>query len=212
MPKVFALLAFLRDDGGAGLDVPYVPLEPAFVPIDVGRRISVERAAEIGRVPETLLRRLNGGLVHGVTPPDGPHVLQVPRAAGEAFARRIAAAGPGSPFAPPRSHEVVAGDTLGRIALVYGVPEDRLMTLNGLDDSRIRIGQRLALRDPPDAVDGERVGVAHVVARGDTLSGIARRYDVGLDDITDGEGQALAADVIHPGDTLLVHVVTPASG
>ena len=150
--------------------------------------------------------------MHGVTPPDGPHTLYVPRGARDAFAARIAAAGPGPSFAPPRSHEVVAGDTLGRIALVYGISEERLMALNGLDDSRIRIGQRLALLDPPEAAEGERIGLAHVVARGDTLSGIARRYDVGLDDITDREGRALQADVIHPGDTLLVNVATPASG
>lgn len=209
VPKILALLAFLRDDGGAGLDVPHVPLENAFVRVDVGRRISIDQAAAVGGVPESLLRRLNAGLLHGVTPPGGPHALYVPREARARFLARLDAGGAGPLFSLPRSHEVVAGDTLGAIALTYGVSEERLMALNDLEDSRIRIGQRLAVLDARHA-DG--VSVEHVVASGDTLSGIARRYDVGVGDITDRDGRALQADLIHPGDTLLVNLLASGPG
>lgn len=209
VPKLLGLLALLRDADGGGLDVPRVPLEPAFAPIDVGRRISLDRAAEVGRVSERLLRRLNAGLLRGVTPPSGPHVLYLPHESADDFLERLAAAGPGTLFSLPRSHDVVAGDTLSDIAVTYGVSTERLMALNGLDGPAIRAGQTLAVLDARHA-DG--ASVAHVVNPGDTLSGIARRYDVELGDITGADGEALHPDLIHPGDTLLVNLVAPDAG
>jgi len=49
----------------------------------------------------------------------------------------------------------------------------------------------------------------HAVRRGETLSSIARRYDVSTDDLQDANG--LNGTVIHPGDTLLVPGAGPAS-
>ena len=208
VPKVLALLALLRE-GDSGLEVPEVPLEPALVEVDVGRRISLDRAADLGVVSEATLRRLNAGLIHGVTPPGGPHRLYVPPRDRAAFLERLAAAPPGPLFSLPSTHVVRAGDTLGALALAYGVSEERLMALNGLHDSRIRVGQTLAVLDARHA-DG--ASVEHVVASGDTLSDIARRYDVGVDDITDREGRTLPADLIRPGETLLVNLLSPESG
>jgi len=205
VPKLLALLSLLRDPDG-GLDVPGVPLEPAFTKVDVGRRISLDRAAAVGAVNEQALRRLNAGLTRGVTPPTGPHELYVPSASRDDFLARIASAEPGPLFSLPDTHDVVAGDTLGAIALAYGITEARLRTLNGLDGPDIRIGQTLAVLDARHA-DG--ASVEHIVKSGDTLSGIARRYDVDLGDITDRDGVAPTPALIRPGDTLLVNLLPP---
>ena len=186
-----------------------MPLEPAFAKVDVGRRISLDGAATLGAVPERLLRQLNAGLVRGVTPPAGPHELYVPSASREDFLRRMAAAGPGPAFSLPDTHVVVAGDTLGALALAYGVSEERLMSLNALDGPTIRIGQRLAVLDARHA---HGASVEHVVASGDTLSDIASRYAVGVDAITDHEGRALRAELIRPGERLRVNLIAPGPG
>ena len=42
-------------------------------------------------------------------------------------------------------HEVVAGDTLGEIAVAYGVTVDEIKAANGLDSDVIRVGQELTI-------------------------------------------------------------------
>ena len=76
---------------------------------------------------------------------------------------------------------VKPGDTLGEIALRYGMTVAQLSELNGIaDPNRIFAGQRLRLSGKPEAEptapSGEPAAVVHVVASGETLTGIARRY------------------------------------
>jgi LysM repeat protein len=80
---------------------------------------------------------------------------------------------------------VQPGDTLSEIALQYGLTVAQLRDLNGIaDPNRIYAGQRLRLTGtvtpvaptaPTAPAQGARPQV-HVVARGETLTGIARRY------------------------------------
>lgn len=206
VPKFFALLSLLRAESGDALDLPRVPLSRrAFVEVDVRQRIDLVEAAELSGVPAGLLADLNAGLTRGVTPPDGPHRLNLPHTHERRFlaalARRRAARG------AALEHEVVAGDTLGGIAWRYGVPERRLREANGLESSLIRVGQRLEV---PPSEEGTRI--EHVVSGGETLSGIARRYAVSVEDILDPDGERLDGDIIHPGQTLLVRPPAAAAG
>lgn len=75
---------------------------------------------------------------------------------------------------------VQPGDTLSEIALRYGMTVAQLRELNGIaDPNRIFAGQRLRLSGKPEAepiVPSADPAVVHVVAWGETLTGIARRY------------------------------------
>ena len=53
-------------------------------------------------------------------------------------------------------------------------------------------------------------GIEHVVSGGETLSGIAHRYAVSIEDILEPDGERLDTDLIRPGQTLLIR--PPASG
>ncbi len=93
-----------------------------------------------------------------------------------------------------RKHLVVvveAGQTLYAIARVHAVPVDALVQANPGADAGLRIGQELLI--PTDAIakkeaktaptllkDGE---LKHVVARKETLFGIAKRYDLDVNDL-----------------------------
>ena len=73
------------------------------------------------------------------------------------------------------------GDTLSEIAMRHGVTVARLMALNTIaDPNRIYPGQRLHLAGgstvAPKPAAAEPVPVVHVVAPGEHLTGIARRY------------------------------------
>jgi LysM repeat protein len=76
---------------------------------------------------------------------------------------------------------VKPGDTLSEIALRYGMTVAELRDLNGIaDPNRIFAGQRLRLSGKPETEanvsSAEPAAAVHVVAWGETLTGIARRY------------------------------------
>jgi membrane-bound lytic murein transglycosylase D len=85
-------------------------------------------------------------------------------------------------------HRVRRGETVSEIADEYGVTQRELLTWNNLDPrGRIRVGQRLRVVSP-DAVrptqpqrETSPAGVrTHVVRRGETLTGLAKRYGVSV--------------------------------
>jgi LysM repeat protein len=77
-------------------------------------------------------------------------------------------------------HTVGRGDSLWSISRLYGVSEAQLRRANGIDGSRILVGQRLQV--PGVSQDAASV-VQHRVNRGDSLWSIARRHGVSVEDI-----------------------------
>lgn len=106
------------------------------------------------------------------------------------------------------THTVGKGDTLSSIARRYNVSQDSLRRVNNLNSSMIRAGQTLR-------IPGRGTGTAtastprapayrqHRVASGQTLSSIARRYDVSIADLRDANGMG-ASNLIKVGQTLRV--------
>lgn len=60
--------------------------------------------------------------------------------------------------APSREYVVARGDTLEKIAVAHATTVARLRELNRLDDSLIRVGQRLKLPPPPPPKTGQSRG------------------------------------------------------
>ncbi len=206
VPKFLALIDALRDANNSALTVPEVKTGSAFKLVDVGVRVSIDKVAAFSSLSEPDLMRLNAALVHGVTPPKGPHVLYVPSGDAKTFVEKIQQAGDQTLYSLPLTHTVVAGDSVSSIALEYGISQRRLKNMNGIEGSHIWIGQKLAVLDKQgagrQAVAGETL--EYVVTIGDTLSDIASKFSVRVRDITDQNGQALDSDVIHPGERLSI--------
>lgn len=209
VPKLYALINLLRNGDPKTLELPSAAARSNFSAIDFGRRLNLERAARLGGVSLKALRQLNAGLIHDVTPPDGPHTLYVPSDAADLMLERLESAADRELQSHPTTHTVVAGDTLSHIAYRYGVSEARLRTLNSLRGETILIGQNLAVieKDEPPAAT-----VEYVVTQGDTLSTIASRYDVPVDAIVRADGSRPENDVLFPGDKLLVPHQVDESG
>ncbi len=95
----------------------------------------------------------------------------------------------------PIEHVVQPGDTLGGIALEYGLTVDQVVAYNDLETDMIREGQTLLIppptptpgptptRRPGEATPTPAAFVLHTVREGDTLSTIAEQYGVRLADI-----------------------------
>lgn len=83
-------------------------------------------------------------------------------------------------------YTVKAGDTLYRIALEYGVTVRQLVTANNIVQPRlIRLGQKIVIPTASDAVadSSQPFGMKYTVVSGDTLSEIALKYGVTVDQL-----------------------------
>lgn len=112
------------------------------------------------------------------------------------------------PAGTPTTHEVQAGETLGEIALRYGVSVEALLAENGLDSAEfLQIGQELKLPTAEAEAatattslpQGERT---HIVEAGDTLGGIALQYDVSVEALK--QANDLDSDIIQLGQELTI--------
>lgn len=131
------------------------------------------------------------------------------------------AAPPGSPAASAgQGYTVRFGDTLTSIALRYGVTVNDLMAANGLRDSTIYIGQTLvvpgqggggmAAQMPGQSPVGQAQppmaqqppASLYAVRPGDTLSAIAYRFGVTVNDIM--QYNKLYSSIIVPGQQLAI--------
>ena len=86
---------------------------------------------------------------------------------------------PPAPPASPVSYVVKSGDTLSEIANQCGVPLTTLRDLNHITDDRIYPGQTLKLATPSGKTEEAAEPFEYVVKKGDKLSTIARRFNVG---------------------------------
>ena len=91
-------------------------------------------------------------------------------------------------------HKVTRGETLGTIAVRYKVRQQDLIALNNLRDANhVELGQTLKLpqgavipkpkptaKPKPVAIKAKPNATSHTVARGQTLTQIARAYDVSV--------------------------------
>lgn len=78
-----------------------------------------------------------------------------------------------------KPHRVEKGETLEKIALKYGVSIQDLKVWNKLKSNRIVPGQQLKiLGEPSPTAKPSPSFISYTVKRGDTLSGIAKRYNI----------------------------------
>jgi membrane-bound lytic murein transglycosylase D len=110
-----------------------------------------------------------------------------------------------------RTHQVRSGDSLWKIANRYNLQLETLLALNNIStDSVLKPGQELKLQAGSGLEGSEQQGtglqlVQHQIRRGDTLSQIARRYNVKLADLTlwnDIEENS----ILRPGQQLIIHL------
>ncbi len=117
---------------------------------------------------------------------------------------------PLSTSSPVVEHTVRSGDTLLALALAYDVPMAAIQLQNGLGDSTVvRVGQVLQIPPPTGWEDATPFWVLHIVQAGETLTGLARRYDLSVGDIQTVNG-LVDADQLAVGEALILPLDSPA--
>lgn len=126
-------------------------------------------------------------------------------------------------------HKVKRGETLIGIARQYGVPTSQLADWNGMDDdANVLLGQKLKVRVSSSAnraVAGSEPAArrrpvtttstryeTHRVRRGESLTSIAERYGVSVNDLRAWNTKDIHRDQIHAGATLKIYSEAPSKG
>ena len=146
--------------------------------------------------------------------------LAQPTVAQPTVARPTVAQPTATPTPLARTHTVARGDTLGSIAVRYGVTSAALAEANGISlTSILRLGQELVIPDAPPAETGDDDAPAatptpatrtHTVARGDVLSSIAVRYGVSSAAIAEANNISVNA-TLRIGQELVIPGAPPAA-
>ncbi len=137
--------------------------------------------------------------------PSGSPSAATPKPAASPIAGTTQVAGQGTVYA------VRLGDTLGSIAVQFGVTTEALIEANSLTNPDVlMVGQELKIPAQQPASTQGGSGQMYVVAQGDTLSAIAKRFGVSLADLQKLNG-ITDPDTITVGQRLRIPAVTPVT-
>jgi membrane-bound lytic murein transglycosylase D len=182
VPIIIALTLIAKD--AAHYNIQADPEAP--VAADVvkpGRPIDLRLVAETIDVDLETLRALNPSLLRMATPDDPAFELHLPQGTGEKFTAEIAAIPPDK-WISWRRHRVELGETLASIAKKYRVPPAAVADANNIErNAALEPGTKLTIPATPPASETKRLLVSYRVRRGDTLLGIADRFNVDSEDV-----------------------------
>ena len=109
-------------------------------------------------------------------------------------------------------YKVRAGDSLGKIASTYRVTVDDLQSWNGLTSNTIYAGQALLIaagaQEAIASEETDRSYVLHKIRRGESLSTIAKQYEVSISDIKHWNN--LKSSRIYAGQELRIYTLRPS--
>ena len=185
VPRVLALAALIQSPEAFGAELPPLALDPAFAVSALDEQIDLKTVARKSNIPLDEIFRLNPGLNHSVTPPEGPHRLLLPIAQLASFESSVEQYTASAPKWV--DYRVRSGDTLGSIAARHGVSVRVVRDANSLRGNLIHPGDVLAI---PHSINnkltsnpllrGSRYTGVYRVASGDSLWSIGKRLGVSV--------------------------------
>ncbi len=183
VPKLIALRNLVAAPEKFGITLSPLPNTPYFAAVTADSQIDLGIAAALSQTRLATLRQLNAAFLHDISAPSGPHRVLLPLG-GEALLRKALTRLAPEQLARRAQHRVAPGEYLALIARKYDTDVETIKRANDLRSDLIRVGQLLTIPMSGGAghrtVAGLDVGRhrVHRVRAGDTLWGIAQRYEV----------------------------------
>ena len=187
VPKLMAMVNIVSDPARFGIKLPDIPNEPYFTRVEADSQVDLGVIARLTGMEVDDLHFINPGYIRRATDPNGPHHILVPVDKKDAVVNGLNEM-PETQRVQWLHHQVRRGDTLYDIARRYRLTVEAIKTANNLRSNQLHIGQSLMLPISSSAYTtgvkavntATRTGepIIHRVRRGETLSSIARRYNV----------------------------------
>jgi membrane-bound lytic murein transglycosylase D len=193
VPAFFAALIIAKDPERYGFQLEYELLEPTEV-IEVGGGTRLSLVAALCRTSVDTIQDLNPELRKATVPPGSKYALKIPAGRTEDLMSGLAKIPANKTTAGLSSYRVAPGDTLFSIAQRHGTSLEAVREANRLQGSDIRVGQQLVIpglrlaeasipRAPGRVVVSSAQPPSYRVRPGDSPWSIARRFNLGLDDL-----------------------------
>lgn len=212
VPKVLAAAIIGKHPERYGFTNIKGDAPPQYDTVVVEGAYGMDVLAKCAGVSQEALQALNPSILRGATPPDSKHALRVPVGAAERFKEALAQV-PESERLTFQKHTVAKGETMSKIAARYGVSTSALASYNRISNpNMVSVGTVLLIprsgttAPPPEALTSSATKSSssskpstskstttttaskptsrtHTVAKGETLSTIADRYDVTTADL-----------------------------
>src|SRR5438105_12348017 len=182
VPIIIALTLIAKDAAHYNIQAePEAPVRTDVV--KPGRPIDLRLVAETIDVDVETLRTLNPSLLRMATPDDPSLDLRLPQGTGEKFTAEIAAIPPDK-WVSWRRHRVELGETLASIAKKYRLTAAAIAETNKIErTAALEPGTKLIIPATQSSSETKRLLVSYRVRGGDTLGGIADRFDVNSEDL-----------------------------
>jgi len=187
VPRLRAFAEIFAHPEKYGLELVYIPDEPAFTEFEVSRSMRLDLIAAKGGIDVDELLDLNAGFYKGLTPAKGRHKLLIPVKHDNDFAAILTKI-PTAKQDKSQVYRVKRGDTLNRIAVRYHVSINNLKALNGLSGNKIKVGQKIFIPSllagvssskAKKAKKSDRPGfMAYEVQAGDSVWSISKAFAV----------------------------------
>ena len=202
VPKLMAMINIVSDPAKYGVELEPIPNTQYFIKVDTGSQVDLNVVAQIANLDVNELARINPGFSRWATDPDGPHYLLVPMGKKDALIDGLDKLSDKDRI-QWRRHAVRRGDTLSEISRRYGVSVSAIRRANHLRSNLIRAGQSLLIpistrrrtirtirptvpiSSPRNPVSAQSQPILHRVRSGETLWGIAQRYNVLIHEIAE---------------------------
>jgi membrane-bound lytic murein transglycosylase D len=203
---------------GSSTTAAYAELPPSkritFVEHTVARGETMSGIAHRYGVSTRLVTEANPRLKSSRLRPGQRVIVPTGGALSTSVARRMADPVEPAASSPSGFHRVRRGETLSGLATEYGVSVRQLRAWNALaSNAKIRAGQRIRVAAPSRAAPSRPRVVAssgsepgsrvHRVRRGETLTGLARRFGVSVQALREANGLS-AGDAVRAGVTLKI--------
>ncbi|AWK40865.1 murein transglycosylase D [Photorhabdus laumondii subsp. laumondii] len=209
VPKVLALSDVIRNSDKYGITLPKSNNQRALAQIDVGQQITLSQAAELAGMSLTSIKAYNPGYKRGVTSPNGPHYIMLPKAKVNQFKNSLAnktvlsnirqeVAKNNHRLSKQSQYKVRSGDTLSAIAKRFNISTRELQRLNNLKTARLlKIGQLLRVNNDN--------AIIYRVRQGDSIASIAKRHGINIKDLMNWNDGIKTTD-IKPGIELTLYI------
>ena len=191
MPKLIAIKNIIADPARFSLALPEIRNEPYFAPVATSKHMDVKLAAQLADISEEEFIALNPAHTRPVILQESTDLILLPINKIETFQANLESYN--KPLVSWQSYQPKKGERLDELAPRFGLSLENLKSVNGLSSrGNISTGQTLLVpingEENASTFEAFNMNVAddhgraiqHRVRRGETLSGIARRYHVSV--------------------------------
>ena len=207
-PKLIAVKNIIQNPNDYGVKLPEGTTKSPFEIVEFDFQIDLSVLSEAIQVDSLKLALLNPGLRRYATPPNGPFRILVPAEKLSETVDWKRNLRPSEAIVSRSEHRVNAGDTLSEIAEFYGVSVASIKVINAKSSNLIKIGEILRIPSHRGASEGlgelQGVEIVHQVVANDSLSEIARAYNVKLSELRAINGLSAKSDLIRIGQQLRI--------